>query len=403
MTMIGTIPRSAAIVGAGIDAMVALRPELVAKFNDPKSRYSSLVVGLRAQFDLLIRRIADEAIAARIGAATGDALAAVAASEYDTAISSGATTATGDIFLARSGGGKPQGVIRKGHRFRRPADPTAQPLAKQEIALTATQDTVMLLGDTAARVPVVATVAGAAGNYPQSYLGAATDFQAVDTLFDPNLSITSGYIAGGADAGLDAKLVRRVARAEALGAYGPVTDALLSGALQVAGIRHAAILDDPTSALSAVFVADASWAWSFSLSAQLLAALQNTDAPRQGFGCALASRAINNRWIHVVATVQVRHPSALADTTLLDAPIRSALLSYFDDRPDWYTWRKAAIRGRIARASRELLTCTNVDVRDAITGASLAEPDTTSVGSSVALTHYQLSDQGVQVTYENAT
>lgn len=403
MTMIGTIPRSAAIVGAGIDAMVALRPSLVSKFNDPKSRYSAVAIGLRAQFDLLIRRMADEAVATRIGIATGDPLAAVAASEYDTVIESGATTAYGDLILSRSAGGKPQGVIRKGHRFRRPADPNAQPLAKNEIGLEASQDVVMLLGDVTARIPVTAKVAGAAGNYPQSYAGIASDFQAVDALFDPNLSITQGYIAGGADEGLDAKLVRRVARAEALGAYGPVDDALVAGALQVSGIRHAAIFDDPSRACSAVFVADASWAWSLSLSASLLAALQNTDSPREGFGCALASRAIYNRWIHVVATVQVRHPSALADTTLLDAPIRSALLSYFDDRPDFYTWRKAALRGVIARASREILTCTSADVRDAITGASLAEPDTTGLGGSVALTHYMLSDLGVQVTYQNAT
>lgn len=403
MTMTGTIPRSAAIVGAGIDAMVALRPSLVAKFNDPKSRYSAIAIGLRAQFDLMISRLAAHAAATRIGLATGNELAAVAASEYDTAISSGATTAIGDIVLGRSAGGKPQGVIRKGHRFLRPAAPTAQPLAKNAIALEATQDTVMLLGDTVAVIPVVAKSAGSSGNYPQSYAGLATDFQSVDTLFDSNLSITQGYIAGGADEGIDTKLVRRVARAEALGAYGPVDDAILSGALQVAGVRRAAILDDPSRACSAVFVADASWAWSLSLSARLLASLQNSDAPRQGFGCALTSRPIYNRWIHVVATVQVRHPSALADTTLLDAPIRSALLSYFDDRPDFYTWRKAALRGVIARASREILTCTSADVRDAITGASLAEPDTTNIGESASITHYALGDNAVQVAYGNAT
>ena len=85
------------------------------------------------------------------------------------------------------------------------------------------------------------------------------------------------------------------------------------------------------------------------------------------------------------------------DTSSIAANVRSALRAYFDDRPDWWTWRLDSIGGIIARADRRILTCQSPDVA-ARSGGSIAEPSA-ALPQSGNVTHWYLADDAVTLTF----
>ena len=121
-----------------------------------------------------------------------------------------------------------------------------------------------------------------------------------------------------------------------------------------------------------------------------------------GFGCRSAVLPATNYFIRVEATVILRDPSDSADTTPLDAAIRTAVRKYFDLRPDWDVWRAAALRAAIARADRRILTCTSAVVKDYATGAVYSEVPSASIQAGtpgVVGVHWYLADNALTVTY----
>jgi hypothetical protein len=399
------IPTAAEIVGPGIDALVALRPQALKHIDDGTGNYAKVIRGLEAQAKLMLRRLSAEAVAANLDLATDQELVEVADSEFSTRFTFEASRAEGEVYLFRPVSGS-QGAIRKGHKFRRPAS-TGQPFSRTEVALEASQDVPVLGADTVVRVPVSASRLGAAGNIQLEPDGIANTIRTVTPFFDAAFTVTSGACAGGADAGLDRAGLVAAAKAYAIGQYGPVNGAIVAGAYRVPGVRHVASMDDLSRGRTVLFCTDSSWARSDAFASRVRSVIADDW---QGFGLSVVSGRVRNTWVSVRPTVQLRTADDLADPDSINASIRRALDAYFDLRPDWWTWTRSAIRGVIARSDRRIKACTDVVVIDAVTGQAFSIGGIPSDAPAPDLTvevptvnHYIIADQGVQTTFETLT
>ena len=226
----------------------------------------------------------------------------------------------------------------------------------------------------------------------------ANDIEPTAPLFDTNLVPVVGLAAGGAD-GTSEDLLRRAARAYALGRYAPTLGAISAGVLQ-AGAYQAAVFDVPSQAITVVLAEDVSWAVSNTWLAELQSAVQ---ASAVGFGCKVLVTGATNTFVRVACTITLRDPSFIVDTSDVSAALATAVQGYFDNRPDWYTWRLGALRGVCSRAHPNILMCQSVVVTDAVSGNVLPEPTTNPklgfTGNGNTAYHYLLCDGAVQATY----
>lgn len=385
------IPTPDEIIGKGIDALVALRPRALAHINAGKGGYANIFTAWRAQAALALRRLSDHALQNRVGFSTGDSLRFLAASEYDAPAVLDPTVATGQATLSRAGG-RDGGVIRKGARFARPADATAQQLyaaAQYEVAV----DTAVAQGATSATVPLVATREGAFANRPLVVGSTPNELTIADDIHDRAAWTVDSYEMGGGSDGVSDGDLQRYAKAFAQGQYGPTELAAVAGALR-AGAKRVIVIDDPSTGTLTVYPADPSWAtstrWTKRMRQQML------DDEAIGFGCNVQVGQLTNRIVQVEATVKVTSPTHLAETSPLDTAIQVALRAYFDDRPDLNRWTDAALRGVISRADRRILACTAVAVK-------LPDGATVTAPTSSNTSHFMLADNGVRATYLSPT
>ncbi len=93
------LPTVGGVVGAGKDRLVAVMP--AAEAHVDAGEWSILVTGLRGQYGVASRALADEVMGSSLGTATGPALTAIAASNFDTPAQPGATAAVGEVTFAR--------------------------------------------------------------------------------------------------------------------------------------------------------------------------------------------------------------------------------------------------------------------------------------------------------------
>jgi hypothetical protein len=413
------VPRLAEVIGPGIDALKATRPTAFAFAYD--GRYADLFAGWQAQAALVIQRFTDECVAARIRLAKGDALTQLASSEFETERASAPTQAIGVMALSRISGTLPGGAIPKGFRFRRSSVPDYLPpvpgadwesIGEISVPLNSPQ----------ALVPVIATRPGSAGNAPyfdgDNSAGGAGLPVVADAIFDTNLSVIGFESAGGSDGEGDEDL-RRQAMAFATGQFAPDLAAIVAGTLIGTGVHRAATFEVPQiqvtqvisnqgvtslvpAAFTAVCIADQSWSSGSAWQKQVQQSIADTT---QGFGCAIVVSGVRNTRIRLVLSVKLRDAKALTDVTEIDAAIISAARAYFDDRPDWYTWKLAAIRAVISRAHPKIQVCTLATVRALVTDAVLTEPTGAPIATAngIQCTHYELASNGVITTYTAAT
>src|ERR1041385_6815431 len=120
------IPDIDAVIGAGIERLVELRPNALKHVNLGQGRWSHLFAGWRAQGNIVARRFGDEVVATRLFS-EAQALRELCASEFETSLSTDPTNAIGEVTLTRLSGTLPAGVIRKGTTFFKEANPEAQP------------------------------------------------------------------------------------------------------------------------------------------------------------------------------------------------------------------------------------------------------------------------------------
>jgi hypothetical protein len=130
-----------------------------------------------------------------------------------------------------------------------------------------------------------------------------------------------------------------------------------------AGARHAAAIDDPARAVTRLLLAEASWASSATWRARIQQLLYDGFV---GFGCRVAVEAVPNAFVKVGARLVLRDASMLADTSEVAENAASALRRYFDERPDWYTYRLGAVRAVLARCDARVTESFNVVTADGI-------------------------------------
>ena len=418
------VPSADEIIGPGVASLIASRPASMPFVNYGVGNYAKVFAGWRAQVILLLRRLADECKSKRLALAEGDALLDLVTSEFGTPATFSATQAVGEVILTRSiYTANKQGVIRKGHRFRRNGDPAAQPLALQDMTYEVTQDCVLRghivgrLDDSGwpmfgplIKIPIIAQKAGKAGNLTKgttvpnyNQLTANVDgltLTSADTLFDSNIVISDYFASGGMDGVRSDPVIRRLATALVAGRGSPTLLALLAGAYSTPGVTRCTPLENPRTGRTVIFATDDTWSFSTTFATSVV---QKLKSDWVGFGCSVQPGQIQNQFVHVIPTVYLTNSRWLTNTTEIDLAIQKAVVAYFDERPDWYTWTMAGLRGAIARAHRKIRTCTNVFVKDAVTGLDVTVPGalvlTDAVSPFPILTHTYVPDGAVLFSY----
>jgi hypothetical protein len=216
----------------------------------------------------------------------------------------------------------------------------------------------------------------------------------VDTIFDANFFIQSVVAAGGSQ-GIDDPWGRLVAMASYAGQFGPNVAALIAGAFQVPRIRRVYHLLDSANAVAKLFVSDVSWGCSDRLRA---AAQQNIRDTWLGWGAKVSVLPIVNKLVNVTATITLTGPQYLDDTSDIAENVRRALKDYFDEKPDFYTFRLRALRGLISQCDSRILKCTAVSVLDS-SGDPISEPAALSE-SAQTVTHFYLNDDALNLTFD---
>ena len=392
------IPNANDPIGVGINAMVAARPSILPHVDT--GRYANVLIGWRAQAAMLIARIADEVRSSRLATAQGDALRALVASEFDIQTNGdGRSTAIGLVNASRSGTGA--GTIPSGTRWRRVPNPNLSPPVKEATYVT-TEDVFVQTGMTSGiLLPSRCTQDGITGNINPddgTYTNTVTTpYQWIDPVFDPTLTFFAVSMGGGAEITVDDDL-RRAARAMAQGRYAPVTSALLAFAYRGQGVRRAAAIEDTSTGITRMIVADGSRGGSSLWASRVRQGLE--DAPAIGFGCRVQVYPATIGWVAVTATVVLRDSRFQNFTSDISNAIRAALTSYFTDRDDFYAYKTPAVRAVISRADPRILTCTSAVVTTA-TGFSQIDPPPYQPGNPPINVFWTLASRGLSVTYQN--
>lgn len=400
------LPSAANCLTPLIDVLVDNPASTLKGYGDPArlehinygvGNWSNVLAGWKAQANLNLRRVADEMMQARLPLASGQGLRALAASKFFANIVDVPTHAVGKVVISRSDLTGAGGSIPVGTRFRRDANPSATPVPIQAadfVTLAAANVPFGSVAGTQFTVPIQCVQTGTAGNIiaeagliPPVF---GTDLKMVDQLSFGSFTVVSATCAGGGTSFSDAE-VRAIAGAQPQGRRGPTDGAIYAGSYLATGVRHVAVFEDWTNANTVIFVADESWASDSSYwQPAVIQTLQNSWV---GFGCSLnptGAGLVDNLFLNVSATVQLRNHSLLQQTAGVQAKIQAKLNDYFTLRPDWYTFRAAALRGVIARADPRVLTCTAVSVTDRF-GNSISDPNAITPGTVPAsLTHYAL-------------
>jgi hypothetical protein len=151
---------------------------------------------------------------------------------------------------------------------------------------------------------------------------------------------------------------------------------------------------DYEQGISKLFVADATWCTAGALQELVT---QTLKSKWRGWGARVSVLPIKNILSNVAASVVLKNNQFLNDVADINENIRKVVKAYFDDRPDFYSWKLRALRGAIARADSRILTCTAAQVLDA-DGSPMAEPSALS-GASTYAAHYFLTDDAISTTF----
>lgn len=403
------IPSPDEIIGPGITSLVSLRPTALPYINNGfPGTYGEVFVGYRGQATKEIEALSDLVKNGRLNSATGDALKALAASEFDSLENDVPAKSVGLIEVHRSIPAT-AGVIPAGTRVKRsfsPLNPGALTYAVSESFYVTTVAVQFNVGDTGAFIPITSEATGSFTNtpltnvFPTPYL-----ISFADPVFD---TFVLNYIetAGGSD-GVTDPVRRRYATAFYTGQYAPTLGSIIAGTFKDGSVKHAIIRDDPTRATTNVYIADSSWGSSAGWAQSVKGRLQSEGWV--GFGCRVRVGIVFNIFLTISANVTVKKQEYLSDTSPILADIQTAVQSYFDDRPDWNTWKLVSLRGAIIRANRRIQTVTSLTVTgtNTITSQPVSEPSGNSQYGDVVYgvsTYpfpftYHYSPQGVTMNF----
>lgn len=287
------------------------------------------------------------------------------------------------------------GTVRNGTKISVAAAPTAVPpieASTHEVS----RDTFVPAGEQRATLLTRATLAGPASSLPL-VTGRTPTVSLQGQLFDAGATLAfvpSTLRAAGGTQGQADETLRVAAAASWTGTVAPTLDALLAGTLRTAGVAHYAELDNPLTGTAWVYATDETWAQS---DAWLEGVKEQLEAYWLGLGCKVDMGPVINRIVRVRLTVVLRDAIHLTDTAPITALLQRALLTYFNDRPDWWIWRTATLRGVCVVADRaKILQVTEAVVLDA-DDVPIAEPTTPDAGE--AMTHWRFADGALEISY----
>jgi len=426
------IPRMCDLLTPAVDALLgdlAGQDRAARELYANHGRYGDILRGWRGQAEVWRARLTREVIARRRTLAHGEPLKDLAKSEFFAELPPDPQFAEGEAYIFRSStnanpgltGNFVYGVIPSGTRFKVAADPLfIVPI--QDAEYTTSAAAVCGVDDTDGfsstdngdgtfshyqylTVPIIATREGEPSNVPH-FVGINTPLPVfADTLF-AKFSVDSFFVAGGSSGVVDEQL-SALALAMGTGSFGPNHGALVAGALTNPGVRRAVYVEDTRNAVAQLFVADASWATSARARAIVKQRLQ--ARPWIGWGCRVDVLGVVNQGIVVRPNILLRGKQFDSDRIAITEAVRLKLVDYFDNRPDWYTWRLDAIGGVVAGADSRILACSSVSVvtdKGALIAAvdeanfvTGAEPSALPVPYFGTITHYSLVRQAVDPTY----
>lgn len=407
------LPRLCDLMTPAVQALLAARPK--AELHLASGVYGDVLAGWEAQATIWRAYIAKECRAGRLPLSVGSALVELAGSDYWSAPDSSAQKAVGEAQLYReiinttaSGVGTfATGTVKNGSRFALTAAPSARPpvqaaqfVSTAPVYVGPDSDATVDLGGGQFKhtqhipVPIEASTTGTQANTVAVFGEDNSQGTSVDTLFDTTLTVQFLRAAGGST-GVDDPWRRIIAASELAGFFGPNNAALVAGTMEVPRVRRMAISLDTVTAISRVFVADVSWAYSNRL---LELVTQNIAKTWQGWGCRVKAFGVFNQLIGVTGALVIDSSQSLTDSADIANNVRTALRAYFDDRPDWYTFRNQAVRSVIAHADPRILTCTSASVLDPNNNVISEPPKKVAAGATFAL-HYSLLDDAVRLTF----
>jgi hypothetical protein len=411
------LPRLSELKTPAIDALVALRPKAAAHIY--AGRWGDLIEGWAAQAALCRNRTAKEILSARLRLASKDSIEALIelAAEFSALIDPAPQKAVGEIFLQRTtsntnpgttGNFGNFGFIKAGHRFRRPADPDAWP-PRDDATYGCAEPTLVADEDTQApvpngpsythtqtvQVPIEAERAGPHANTIVRFgllTSQALPGQIVDTLFDTRFTVLRLLAAGGTNGPTPDQLIQ-YAQAAYTGQHGPNQQAIVAGAFSYPGVKHVGLVLNGATAVDKLWIGDESWGGSQRFGKVVSQRIRDSWL---AFGGRFDVDYIPNALIAVKATVMLSSPQYADDVSEISDRIRTKVQAYFDNRPDWWTWKELTLQGVIARADRRSLTCTTAIVTDAA-GTSLSEPS--GALSPTTAQHYMLAGNPLKLTF----
>lgn len=384
------LPEIVRVIEPALQTFYTLRPGSFAFINLGQGVYSWPFEGWKSQIGLELNNCAQLVKNCRLPTAEGQALVELVASEFDEEPSLLPTFAMGEVTLTRVGSVL-GGVIKKGTRFARPA--LAEPFDVRGAEYETTVDRAVIAGQTSVTIPIVATSSGAKSNQPLTG-STATGLQIADRIFGNNWTVSSFTVAGGSD-GLTDRDVRKLAKAAALGKFGPTKSAAVLGALRAMGVKNYLTRTDTTTGTLDVYIADSSWASSDRWCSAVTQALYNQE--QVGFGCKVRCQKVTNRVVTVSCTVTLRDHHLLDDTSAYDAVVRAAVRDYFDNHEDWNVWKTSGLKSAIIKSSRDIVNASSIVVK-MLDGTTLTE-----VSPTDPVYHYYLTDNGMSVTYTSPT
>jgi hypothetical protein len=182
-------------------------------------------------------------------------------------------------------------------------------------------------------------------------------------------------------------------------------------------VRHAAIVevfrysDGTACAFTGVLIADASWGAGEVWKNVVQQSLTDPETGFAGLGPSVVVGYAGNFPVTVQCGVMLADASYLASTGDITANIQKALQSYFDDRPDWYTFTTAGLRAAIVKSDARIRACaSNPVLVDGYDGTAVPAParvdrpqpppypgGPSQFGSGIF--HYLLIASGVQITF----
>jgi len=393
-------------------------------------RFGDILRGWQGQAELLRARLTKEVMATRLDGCSGQELKDLAKSEYFAELPNDPRKAVGEAVLQRvliNTNPDPTSAFKAGTipvstRIKRTIGSAPRvPAQDSEFVTTVAVDCTnvdshtRLQGDGSYEhqqeitVPIEATREGPHANlaFYDGQLNPRVGTIA-SAIFDPAFFAADILTAGGTLGVVDDQ-IRALARAMAIGSNGPTSTAVVAGALTNSGVRRVAYVESAATAEGRLYIADESWA---SSAAYRNAIHQELRAyPWIGWGCRVNLYQVANTGIVVRPTILLRsreYESAQADIT---TNVLAALREYFDDRPDWYTWRLNAIGATVGAADDRIMACTAVDVIDAYFGVVIAgingagmitgtEPPSELSSQSDPAFHYAMVDQGVSPIFQ---